>query len=83
MKVSLVYPGIVGKGFDSIGQGMDSGWISHGLAILGACAGEAGHDVNLIDLRALKGWDPVSYTHLDVYKRQAVTILSFLPSFFI
>ena len=57
MKVSLVYPGIVGKGFDSIGQGMDSGWISHGIAILGACAREAGHDVNLIDLRALKSWD--------------------------
>jgi len=57
MKVSLVYPGIVGKGFDSIGQGMDSGWISHGLAILSACAKQAGHEVNLIDLRALKGWE--------------------------
>ena len=57
MKVSLVYPGIVGKGFDSIGQGMDSGWISHGLAILAACAREAGHEVNLIDLRALKSWE--------------------------
>ena len=57
MKVSLVYPGIVGKGFDSIGQGMDSGWISHGLAILAACARQAGHEVNLIDLRALKGWE--------------------------
>ncbi|HHX45095.1 MAG TPA: B12-binding domain-containing radical SAM protein [Chloroflexi bacterium] len=57
MRVSLVYPGIVGKGFDSIGQGMDSGWISHGLAILAPCAVQAGHDVNLIDLRALKGWD--------------------------
>jgi len=57
MKVSLVYPGIVGKGFDSIGQGMDSGWISHGLAILAACARQAGHEVNLIDLRALKSWE--------------------------
>jgi len=57
MRVSLVYPGIVGKGFDSIGQGMDSGWISHGLAILAACAKEAGHEVNLIDLRALKDWE--------------------------
>ncbi len=37
MRVSLVYPGIIGKGFNSIGQGMDSGWISHGLAILAAC----------------------------------------------
>ena len=57
MRVSLVYPGIGGKGFDSIGQGMDSGWISHGVAILAACAMEAGHEVNLIDLRALKSWD--------------------------
>jgi len=57
MKVSLVYPGIIGKGFHSIGQGMDSGWISHGLAILSACAKEAGHEVNLIDLRALRGWE--------------------------
>jgi len=57
MRVSLVYPGIVGKGFDSIGQGMDSGWISHGLAILAACARRAGHEVNLIDLRALKSWE--------------------------
>jgi len=57
MKVSVVYPGIGGKGFDSIGQGMDSGWISHGVGILIACALEAGHDANLIDLRALKGWD--------------------------
>jgi len=57
MQVSLVYPGIGGKGFDSIGQGMDSGWIGHGLAILAPCARRAGHEVNLIDLRALKGWD--------------------------
>jgi len=57
MLVSLVYPGIGGKGFDSIGQGMDSGWIGHGLGILAPCARNAGHKVNLIDLRALKGWD--------------------------
>ena len=57
MRVALIYPGIGGKGFDSIGLGMDSGWISHGLAILAACAREAGHQVSLIDLRALKDWD--------------------------
>ncbi len=57
MRVCLIYPGIVGKGFDSIGQGMDSGWISHGVAILSACAKAAGHDVSLIDLRAMKGWE--------------------------
>jgi len=52
MKVTLIFPGIGGKGFDSIGQGMDSGWISHGLAVLGACARQRGYDVDLIDLRA-------------------------------
>ncbi len=36
MHVTLIYAGIAGKGFDSIGQGMDSGWISHGLAMLSA-----------------------------------------------
>jgi len=57
MNVSLIYAGIAGKGFDSIGQGMDSGWISHGLAILSAVTKEKGFDVDLIDLRALKSWD--------------------------
>ncbi|MBU1879830.1 MAG: B12-binding domain-containing radical SAM protein, partial [Chloroflexi bacterium] len=57
MQTTLIYAGITGKGFDSTGQGMDSGWISHGLAILSAVAQEAGHEVNLLDLRALRGWD--------------------------
>jgi len=57
VRVTLVFPGIGGKGFDSIGQGMDSGWISHGLAILAASAREHGFDVDLIDLRALQGWE--------------------------
>ena len=57
MRVTLIYPGIGGKGFHSTGQGMDSGWISHGLGILAACARERGFDVDLIDLRALRGWD--------------------------
>lgn len=77
MRVCLVYPGIVGKGFDSIGQGMDSGWISHGLAILAACARQAGHEVSLIDLRAMRGWEhyeaEIAKRHPDVL---AVTIMS-------
>ena len=56
MKVTLIYPGIGGKGFNSLGQGMDSGWIGHGLAILGPCARAAGAEVDLIDLRALPDW---------------------------
>jgi anaerobic magnesium-protoporphyrin IX monomethyl ester cyclase len=57
MKVTLIYPGIGGKGFNSLGQGMDSGWIGHGLAILAPCARQAGAEVDLIDLRALPDWD--------------------------
>jgi anaerobic magnesium-protoporphyrin IX monomethyl ester cyclase len=57
VRVTLVYPGIVGAGFGTAGKGMDAGWISHGLCLLGACARDAGHDVDLIDLRALRGWD--------------------------
>ncbi len=57
MRVTLVYPGIVGMGFASAGKGLDAGWVSHGLCILGACARQAGHEVDLIDLRALTGWD--------------------------
>ena len=57
MHVTLVYPGIVGAGFGSAGKGMDAGWLSHGLCSLGACAKAAGHEVDLIDLRALGGWE--------------------------
>lgn len=57
MRTTLVYPGITGKGFNSLGQGMDSGWISHGLAMLAACAKAEGFALDLLDLRALRGWD--------------------------
>ncbi|MFH1485425.1 MAG: radical SAM protein, partial [Chloroflexota bacterium] len=57
MKITLVNAGISGKGFNSVGQGMDSGWVSHGLCQLAACAKEKGFAVDLIDLRALSGWD--------------------------
>ncbi|HLB12569.1 MAG TPA: radical SAM protein, partial [Dehalococcoidia bacterium] len=57
MKVTLIYPGITGIGFGSAGKGTEGGWIAHGLALLGACAREAGFEVDLIDLRTLSGWD--------------------------
>ncbi|MCK4832760.1 MAG: cobalamin-dependent protein, partial [Anaerolineales bacterium] len=57
LQVTLVYPGIAGRGFNSLKQGMDAGWISHGLASISAAAKAKGFDVNLIDLRALNGWD--------------------------
>ena len=57
MKTTLIYPGIAGYGFESVGKGMEAGWISHGLAHLSAAAKAEGFEVDLIDLRALKGWD--------------------------
>ena len=57
LKATLIYPGIAGRGFRSLKHGMDAGWISHGLASLSAAAKAEGFEVDLIDLRALSGWD--------------------------
>lgn len=57
LKTTLIYPGIAGLGFDSLKRGMEAGWISHGLASLSAAAKAQGFAVDLIDLRALSGWD--------------------------
>jgi radical SAM superfamily enzyme YgiQ (UPF0313 family) len=57
LKTTFVYPGIAGRGFESLKQGMDAGWISHGLASLSAAAKAQGFEVDLIDLRALSSWE--------------------------
>ncbi|MBE9471814.1 MAG: hypothetical protein IMY75_06895, partial [Chloroflexi bacterium] len=57
LKTTLIYPGIAGRGFNSLKQGMDAGWISHGLASLSAAAKAQGFEIDLVDLRALSGWD--------------------------
>jgi len=57
LKTTLIYPGIAGQGFESLKQGMEAGWISHGLARLSAAAKAEGFEVDLIDLRALSSWD--------------------------
>ncbi|MGC9332888.1 MAG: B12-binding domain-containing radical SAM protein [Anaerolineae bacterium] len=57
MNVSLIYPGIAGYGFNSLGKGMEAGWVSHGLAYISSAAKAQGFDIDLIDLRALSGWD--------------------------
>jgi anaerobic magnesium-protoporphyrin IX monomethyl ester cyclase len=57
VNTTLIYAGIAGHGFNSVGQGMEAGWINHGLAQLSACLKAEGFDVNLIDLRTLTGWD--------------------------
>ena len=57
MKTTLIYAGIAGYGFNSLGKGMEAGWINHGLAQLSACAKSAGFAVDLIDLRGLQSWE--------------------------
>ena len=57
IKTSLIYPGIAGYGFQSLGQGMEAGWVSHGLAHLASAAKAQGFQIDLIDLRALSGWE--------------------------
>ncbi|MCL5025771.1 MAG: B12-binding domain-containing radical SAM protein [Chloroflexi bacterium] len=55
--MTLVWTGGASKGFASVGEGMEGGWIGHGIAMLSACAKAAGFAVDLIDRRALRGWD--------------------------
>jgi len=66
VKIILIYPGIAGHGFNSLGQGMGAGWINHGLSQLSACIKAKGFDVSLIDLRALSGWD---HLHTELAQR--------------
>ena len=60
MKTTLIYPGIAGYGFNSIGKGMEAGWISHGLAHLSAAAKAKGFDVDLISQRDLSAARPIA-----------------------
>ncbi len=57
LKVTLVWTGGASKGFASVGEGMEGGWIGHGIAMLSACAKQAGFTVDLIDRRTLRDWD--------------------------
>jgi len=56
MKVSLVYAGITECGFNSL-RGNEGSWMNHGLAILSSSAKKCGHQVNLLDLRRMTGWE--------------------------
>ena len=64
MKVTLIYPGITECGFDSL-KGNEGSWMNHGLAIISAALKNKGHEVNLIDLRRLKGWEHYRQTIRD------------------
>ncbi|HZR84470.1 MAG TPA: radical SAM protein [Candidatus Binatia bacterium] len=59
MHVTLIFPGIALPGFDSFRKKatVDANFIDHGLASISASAKARGHTTDLIDLRALRGWD--------------------------
>lgn len=58
MKVTLVYAGITECGFDSL-KGNEGSWMNHGLCVLSSAIKRKGHEVNLLDLRRMTGWDDV------------------------
>ncbi|MFH1454653.1 MAG: radical SAM protein [Armatimonadota bacterium] len=72
MKISFVYPGISGVGFNSYGKSHESSWISHGLTILSSCVKKEGHEAGLIDLRKLRGWNHFE----NIVKREAPEVLA-------
>ena len=59
MRIDLIFPGITACGFDSFGRSADpeATFIPHGLAMISAYLKSKGHEVGLIDLRKLKGWE--------------------------
>lgn len=56
MKVSFVYAGITECGFNSA-KGNEGSWMNHGIAILSNIAKQSGHQVSLLDLRRMTGWE--------------------------
>lgn len=57
MKVALLFPGIVIDGFAQNGLRPKTGWIHHGLCYISSSLKKKGHQVALIDLRKLTGWE--------------------------
>jgi radical SAM superfamily enzyme YgiQ (UPF0313 family) len=58
LKVLFIYPGVKLPGWNSLytGSSSEATYISHGYASMSAVLKAAGHQVSLIDMRALKGW---------------------------
>ena len=57
MKVTLIFPGITMEGFSKPPVRLKTGWIHHGLGYISAVLKEKGHEVTLVDLRQLFGWE--------------------------
>jgi anaerobic magnesium-protoporphyrin IX monomethyl ester cyclase len=64
LKVTLIYCGIGVAGFnaDRPTGDREGSWIAHGIASVGSSTAHAGHEVDLIDLRQLGGWDDLANT---------------------
>lgn len=60
MKIALLYPATTMDGFAKYGAKPKTGWIHHGLCYISAALKQHGHNVFLIDLRQLTGWDELS-----------------------
>lgn len=59
MKATLIFPGITLSGWGSFGRGASSeaNFTPYGLAYVSAYARKEGHEIDVIDLRKLSGWE--------------------------
>jgi anaerobic magnesium-protoporphyrin IX monomethyl ester cyclase len=60
MKATLIFPGITLCGWGRFGRpdgGGDANFVQYGLAYIAAFAKQKGHDIDLVDLRKLAGWE--------------------------
>ena len=56
MKIALLYPGIAMDGF-ACGVRRKTAYMQHGLCHISSALKKEGHEVSLIDLRQLFGWE--------------------------
>lgn len=81
MKIALVYPSIFDSGFNKKGKSVLFSQIHEGLSILSAvCKKEGFTDINLIDLRALSGWDEFK-TKIDDLRPDVAGITMMSPDY--
>ncbi len=71
LRLHLIHTGLTYHGFASAGRDGEASMIHHGLAMIGAVARQAGHDVRLTNLRACSGWEDLR-RRLDEHDPQVV-----------